>query len=281
MIIYPAAFVLSAEAAGESLRFPRIGYASFTFDLAATDVTVSGEEATGPRDAPLRPTTGEYWQAPSLPATWEVDLGSTQNVDYIGLAGHTIGSEGAAFLLETSLGDFTGSPPTQVWTTFASGAAPADDSPIMLLDDVRTARHVRCTLTGAGNVPRLAVIYIGETLVMEREVEGAGFTPPSMARNTELHSSMSRGGQFLSQGIRRRGVETQVDFKHLGAAWYRANFEPFSKQARHTPYFFGWWPEQYPDEIAFVWTQDDIKGAHMGIVELWQVGWQMNGIGNL
>lgn len=273
--------MVSAAAAGAALNFPRIGYQTFTFDLLPADVTVSTEVVGSPADAPLRPDTAEYWQATALPATWQIDLGATRSVDYVGIAGHNIGSSAASCLIETSPGDLVGSPPAFAWTTFAADVSPSDDSSLLYLDDAVSCRHVRITLAGSGVVPKLAVAYIGVALVMEREVTASGFKAPTLSRQTELNNALSRGGQFLGQNIRRMGVASEVNFQNLDQDWYRTTFDPFVKHARRFPYFFAWWPEQYPLEIAYVWTDQDIAGTYMGLIDLMQVNWSMNGIGNL
>lgn len=270
MIIYPAAFILSAAAAGAPLTHPRIGYQTWTSDLLPAAVTVSSETRDGPKDAPLRPDTAEYWEPSALPATWQIDLGATRAVDYVGIGAHTIGSSGCAASVETSMDNVA-------WSSLASGIAPADDSPLLYLDDVRSSRHVRVQITGGTVMPRIAVIYVGVALAMQREIEGSGFMPPNLNRQTVLHRSLSRGGQFLGQGFRRNGVAASVTFKLLEAAWYRASFDPFVKHARNLPYFFGWCPEEYPDEIAFVWTDNDIAGRHMGMKDWIHVTWAMQG----
>lgn len=100
MISYPLAFLLSAAV---PLRNPRFGYQTFTFDLPPSSVSVSSEVVGGPRDAPLRPDTAAYWQPSVLPATWQLDLGALRDIDYVGIAGHTIGSNLAA--VGVSLGE--------------------------------------------------------------------------------------------------------------------------------------------------------------------------------
>lgn len=104
MIIYPQALVLSEQEEGRPLTYPRIGYQTWTRESGVT-VSASSEIAGGPRDAPLRPDTAEYWEPESLPATWTVDLGSARDIDYVGIAGHTLGSNGAA--LEVRLSEDT------------------------------------------------------------------------------------------------------------------------------------------------------------------------------
>lgn len=476
MISYPSSFALAATV---PLRNPRFCWQTYTFDLSASNVVVSSEVAGGPRDAPLRPDTAAYWQPSALPATWVLDLGALSDVDYVGIAGHTIGSTASSvgvYLGETSdfaarvtlpgvAGNYASSPDSvantitgdieirmklslpswtpglnislvdksngsfnyrlimtaanvlrldvevggsllipactvatgfaagstnwikatrsaatgntnfysssdgitwnqmgaanvastagniqtftfplsigsgvgmlsgvvyyadirnaigatvpvatfdpsagvtdgtsfvsgtgETWTINRSGGTPArlinprfggadvapvDDSPIVFLDAQRSARYLQVSLAGAGaTMPKIAVVYVGKALAMTQEVEPSGFTPVNMARQTVLKRSMSRGGQFLGQGYRRNGVAGQVAFKYLDPEWYRAYFEPFAKSARRYPYFYIWWPEHYPTEVAYVWSDKDIVGKYQGQREWMQVGFNMQGIGN-
>jgi len=277
MIVYTNAFVLSAAAAGESLFNTRIGWHTHTRDDSVI-VTASSETDAGPRDMLLEPSTHGYWQASALPATWMIDFGATQSVDYVGIAEHTIGSSGASVLIETSMGDTVGSPPVQVWTALASEVAPADDAPLMFLDTARNARYMRITLTGAGAIPKLAAVYVGLALAMPRGPE-MGFAPPTLSRRTELHNSMSRGGQMLGQGIKQMGVESSIAFARLESDWYRSTFDQFVKSARQFPYFLAWNPELYPLEVAYVQTRADIRPSYVEW-DYFSVSWNVEGIGN-
>lgn len=95
MIIYQQSLILAEAQAQRALNYPRIAWNSYLKDLTSTSVTVSGEIAAGPRDAPLRPDTAEYWEPPSLPATWTSDLGQLRTIDYVGIAAHDLGSTGS------------------------------------------------------------------------------------------------------------------------------------------------------------------------------------------
>lgn len=484
MIIFPQSLVLSAALTATPLTYPRIGYNNLARGLSASAVTVSTETADGPKDAPLRPDTAEAWAASALPATWTVDLGSAQSIDYVGIAGHTLGSCAAAvalaldsdatlpapylsspgstgnyastpdsagnsitgdidiraqvaatdytpaandtliakwnptgnqriwsFDIETTgnlilrttadgstvrthtssaatavtdgttkwlratraastgvvkfytstdgvtyaqlgtdvagtvEGIFDGTAPIEIgsnslgtanpfdgrvyyaevrngiggavvvqcdpsegedgaltwvsglgetWTVNTSGAppverlthnafatayAPADDAPLMFLDTARVGRYLRVTVTGAGAIPRIASIYVGSVLAMEKQMANP-FAPLNMARETVLNQSLSRGGQFLGQGFRRNGVMSSVGFKSLTAAWVRSYFDPFSRSARSRPYFFSWNPQDYPQEVGYVWTDKDIVPAYSGeIVFGMEVSWSMKGVG--
>jgi hypothetical protein len=240
-------------------------------------VTVSTEDADFPKDAPLRPDTAEAWAPTALPATWQVDLGAARDIDYIGIAGHTLGSSAVSVEPETSLD-------AAAWVPLSIDTLPTNDSPIMFLDDSRSARHIRLTLTGGSVMPQIAVVYIGAVLTMEREIE-APFTPINLSRQTVLHRSLSRGGQFLGQGFRRNGVTGSARFQYLSPDFYRDEFDPFVEHARSLPYFFGWNPADYPEECAYVWSDRDIAPSYQAVkdvndVNFMTVQWPMAGIGN-
>lgn len=96
MIIFSSAYILSEQAAGRPLTHPRIGWQTYTRGLAASAASASSTATDSAADAPLRPDTYEYWQPTTMPAIWAVDLGAAYDVDYIGIAGHTIGSTGGS-----------------------------------------------------------------------------------------------------------------------------------------------------------------------------------------
>lgn len=283
MIVYPSAGIPAAQL-DQPLINARIFWRSLTLNALAASVSVSSESASGPKDAPLRPDTVEYWEPTALPATWTFTIGSAGSpsaevIDYVAIAGHTLGSSHATVLCETTDGTLAGSPSAEVWTTLAQSHAPADDSPIVFSAAPRTATKFRLTISGS-TIPRLAVIYAGRSTAMQEPIRGGGHAPMTLKRQTVLHQSLSRGGQFLGQGIRRIGFTGAAAFELLDPAWYRANFDPFVVHARQYPYFFAWRPGQYADEVVFAWTAEDIAPQYMGIRDLMQVSWNMSGLGN-
>lgn len=276
MILIPNALLLSEA---EDLQNSIVGYQTFTraasgTPVAASTVTASTEAADGPKDGPLRPNTYEYWKPTALPATWQIDFGSAKEVDYVGIAAHTLGSDNCSAFVEYSSDAST-------WTAFSVETHPADDTPLMFIDDVKFARYWRVTVEGdesPGTPPRLGVIYIGKYLAMQRGIYG-GHKPITLSRDTTLKNALSRGGQFLGQNYRRNGVATDAAYNNLEPAWVRSYFDPFVKSARRFPYFFAWRPSTYSAEVGFVWTAEDIAPSNMGVKDLMQVSWPMRGIG--
>lgn len=279
MIKFTTAFETAALAAGLGLQLPRIGYQNLLFALLDSDVTASTSETTGPKDAPLRPDTAEYWQPTVLPATWEVDLGADTSIDYVGIAGANFGTSGVSCVVDTAPETLVGSPESKDWTRFAEEAVPTDDAPLLFLDSAKTARYVRITLTGGTDMPIMPAVYVGTALVIPREIGVRGYTPIRFSRKTQLYGSVSQGGQFLGQNIKRKGLDGNVQFELLDPDWYRANFEPFALAARRYPFFFAFWPGEYTDDVSYCWTDRDIKPSYMGMPNYMQVSINLKGIG--
>ena len=272
MILLQSAYVLGSTVPA---YLPRIGYQNWPRDLALVpdDIIVSSEVGSGPKDALLRSNTYEFWQASALPATWRIDLGAAKDVNYIGIAGHTIGDEGATLAAHHS-------PDDSAWAQFGSDIAPVNNAPILILDASVTRRYWRITLTGAADVPVIAVVYIGQVLEMPRGLNG-GHRPGPLSRDTSIFGCISEGGNMLGRTIRSQGVTGSASFRSLKQGFYRDTFDLFVKSARKHPYFFAWSPLNEPDEIIFAATDEDIIPNRIGPGKgLMSVGWEMRGEGH-
>lgn len=230
------------------LNHARIGYRSWAASMTAAAITVSSEVAGYPKDGPLRPDTYEGWR-PSGAGTWTIDLGAARAVDYAGLIGDF---QGVSILLQYA--SSAGGP----WTTFAGAITPANAAPVMLFDASVSARYWRITLGAQATVYS---VYLGQELVMPRPFFD-GHTPIALARQIEVRSSQSRGGQYLGQDIIRYGVQASVRWQNIEQAWYRANFDALVLHLRNKPVFFAW-NLSYPEELAYLWTADPIQPVNV------------------
>lgn len=279
MIIFSNAYAAAEAAAQRPMTHARIGYQTWTRDLAASAVTVSSQSDDGPGDAVLRPDTFEFWEPTSLPAYAIIDFGTSRDIDYCGLLG-TLGSSGCAVSIATSDGSFSGSPLEQTWTALGSEIAPGDDAPLLFLATSRGHRYGRIYITGGSVMPRISVVYFGQILAMPRPLYG-GQSPMNLARETVLRRNLSKGGHFLGQSFERLGmVGAGGPWRHLEPDWYRTYFDPFVKSARQYPFFYAWRPEDYPLEVAFAWALGDIRPSNMGLRQFMTVGFDMAGVGH-
>ncbi len=75
------------------LTHARIGHATIT---RTGTLVASGEQAGFEADSALNPLTYEAWKPDALPATWRIAEPAKVRVDYIAIAAHTLGSDGAS-----------------------------------------------------------------------------------------------------------------------------------------------------------------------------------------
>jgi len=279
MIFYTDTYLNAQASTLTPLNHARIGYQTHLLETLPTAINVSSEVEGYPGDAPLRVETLEWWQMELLPATWEVEFGAVVELDYSLLVGFDLA--GIDVLLETNNGDVD-TDDDFIWEIFARLGNQDDDSPMMFMDTLRQAQRMRYTLTettdASGEMPKVAVIYAGQMLAMQRPTY-SGVTPPMLARATEMYSGMSRNGHFLGQDFKRHGVEPAASFTNLTSAWIHSHFDPFSKAARSRPFAYAWRPSAFPADVVYAWATADIRPANIGKRDLMQVSWGMRGTG--
>lgn len=260
-------FITSPDDLTQPLTHPRIGYQTIT---RLPGVVVTATAANGfAFDGPLRPDTYERWKPTAVPANWQIDALAAQDVDYVGIAAHTLGTSGCEFIMQYSSDAVT-------WTDFGESMIVANNAPVMILADEVSARYWRLRIL-SGAAPEVGVVYIGKALALQRRIYG-GHTPITLSRETMIRPQKSEGGQFLAKTIIRRGVKTSASILHITPDWYRDNFDPFVLSARQYPYFWAWYPSRFPKEVGYVWTGDDIAPSNMGTGKGWmQVDWNMEG----
>lgn len=247
------------------LSHSRIGHQTYTRTGTAS---ASTSAVDFPADAPLNEMTYEFWRPTAIPATWTLDAGASVSANYFGIAAHTLGSSGTTITIQSS-------PDNSTWTTIDS-ITPTDDSPIMFLFASVTARYYRLSITGS-TIPSVGVIYVGTVLEMLRPCYG-GLVPISLSRDTVIRPNRSEGGQWLGRSVIRSGSSMSVDYKNLDNAWVRTDFRDFINDAVIHPFFFAWRPDNYPDDVGYVWVSDDIKPNNMGVNSLMQVSFNMTGL---
>src|SRR5690625_2944541 len=232
------ALVLSSSTA-VPLTHARIGYRSI---LRPDNVTASSAHPDHPAANAATVNTYQFWQPASLPATLTVDAGEAVEVDYLGIARHTL--HGCAVSLQSSEDG-------SAWVTRIDIAP--ENKALMLLIEPTVARYWRLRIEGSGT-PEVGVVFIGKALAMQRMIYG-GHSPITLSRQTTIRPSKSDTGQFLGRTVIRRGVQTSASWRHLTADWYRQHFDPFVEYAtqQQGPFFFAWRPESFPQEVAYVW----------------------------
>lgn len=231
---------------------------------------VAGFEAANVADG----RTWDHWQPDDLPAWVEVQLDAGVEVDY-GLLVHTLGSTSATVKTQYHNGS--------AWVDLTVEVAPGTDRVLAFLFEAVTSSRFRFYFSGENSpaeLPTVAVAMMGKALAMQRGVT-LNHRPITLSRRTVARPQVSEGGKLLGRSIRREGVATEVEFEHIEAAWLREHFEPFIESARVYPFGWIWAPEDYPAEVAYVWTpagKEDIRPVHAGLPNRMNVAFEVEGV---
>lgn len=267
-VIISQDLLLSPPPDVQPLTHARIGIDSII--TTENIVESSGSQEGWPLSSITNPLTYEAWRSEALDNSpfFRIDAGGPVEIDYLGIAAHTLGRNGVQVTWESSTDAIA-------WDIEAQ-FIPSDDHSIMVLITPKTRRHWRVTFSTT-TVIQIASVYMHKTLEIERPIYG-GHTPINLSRITTTRPQMSETGQWLGRTTLRKGFRTSFAWQHLRSDWYRNNFDPFVEKARSRPFFIAWRPGDFSGEVAYCWTTGDIAPVNMGIRDLMSVNLPVEGI---
>lgn len=248
-IVISTALVLADSADGLSLDHPVIGWHTV---VTSTTIAADTEDANYPASNMANPATHLEWRAGDTTEQYiTVTTNYVDDIDYVAIAKHNLSSGE----IPVSVGYFdTSSPP--VWVELVDEVMLSDDGPAIFRFTAQSQATVKIKL-GAGTDPaRIAVVYVGKLLVLERKIY-VGHTPLPHARKFSIANGRSESGNYLGRIVLGEWRESSIPLSLISPAWYRSNMDPFLAVADETPFFFGWRPETYPRECGYGWLIED------------------------
>jgi hypothetical protein len=247
--------------ANEPLNYARILYAP-----VAGTVTAAG---TGGALA-QNDYTFQRWEPGAGAVAWTLELAAPGAVDCVFIAAHNLSGVEVTVATSPNLVDaFT----DDVVLT------PADNTTICaLFNDAGspvTAQRIRISLDDGTGVA-VGVIRAGVALQMAAPFY-SGHKPATLQRVTEARQQFSESGQWLGRQIQRRAIGAEYSWTHLPRAWYASDFEPFAQTVPLAPFGIAGNPLRMTDDVAWCWTDTDLKPALMGVNEYVQVSMNVTG----
>lgn len=266
-IVISPAVVLSATPETDP-RNPRIGYHNL---ISVSNVSADEETDDEPAINIANPSTYLKWRGTSTANQCVyVTLSEARDVNYFAIAKHNFGSTGATITFQYSTNGTD-------WSDASTSQAPNTDNVLIHEFETVFARHFRLFIEPGDEPPSIAVMYIGEILVLQRKFY-VGHTPISYGRATTVSNGRSEAGQFLGRHLRREFLETSVDLQNITPTWYRQKFDPFVEHATTKPFFFAWYPSKYPSEVGYAWLKGDIRPTNQRSNGMMQVSFSMEAI---
>jgi hypothetical protein len=255
---------LDPEVPPFSLKHARILYLNKL--LGSTVATSAGTNGS----LVLVPNTADRW-AITAGGSITFTLSAAVTMDSAAIGAHNLGSTNHVVSVEYS------SATTGSFSTFKASQTPTEDTAMMFHNAASVSvRRLKITCTGSGSA-FVGSIYAGIALQMQRPFF-AGHSPLPLSAKTIRYSSVTEGGNFVGEQIRRIGFRASAPFKNISNDWYRTYFQPFVVHARTLPFFFAWNLEQYPTDVGYCKTSEDITPAY-GSLDMFNVSFDLVGFG--
>lgn len=277
MIIISDDLVLSSTGDEETnSNSPLIGWDNL---VTIDNITASSEDVDYPAVNLANPITSPIarWQATTTAMqTITFAINSIEDVDYVGIARHNLGTNQNSVIIEGSTDGGTASG----WFELVQEVLLPNDAPAIFRFTPQSLTHVRIVI-GAGasgsDPAEIAVAYVGKLLPLQRRIY-VGHTPINYGRSSKVVSGKSEAGDFLGRVIISEQTETSVELKNLTPSWYRSKLDPFIQASKDTPFFFAWRPGDYPNEVGFAWMTNDPQPKNQLPNGMMNIDLQMTGI---
>lgn len=269
MIVISPALVLSASPE-LGPNNPVIGWHNL---VTISAVVADDADANYPATNLANASTNLRWQSDTTDEQYLTFTVVTEDeVDYVGLANHNLGTGQVTVSLEVWDGS--------EWDEVIPEFIPADDAPILMRFEPTFLTQIRVRLQPPAVdpvVPYIAVAYVGALLVLQRKVY-VGHTPITFGRSADVLTGMSESGHFLGRVVLSERLGTSVSLGNLTPEWVRSDLWPFLIASKDTPFFFAWRPQEYPLEVGFAWMMNSPQPSNARSNGMMAVELQMTGI---
>lgn len=245
--------LLLAPVQGEALHLPVIGYQNI---VTASGIVADTEEANNPASNLANPDTYTYWKGEDTSEQYvTITAGEIDETDYVGIARPNFGSAGIAVSLEGQAEE------EGEWTELVAPFIPADDDPILLRYTPQALYARRIKMASGDLPPEMGVVRAGKLLVMQRGLQ-APHVPLPYGRVVEVSNGRSESGAYLGRIVTGEYVESSAVWSLLNKEWARVNVFPFLRSAVESPFFFAWWPSQYPKDVGYAVLTNDPRPSY-------------------
>jgi hypothetical protein len=227
-------------------HLPRLGWRAITGTITASSAASGFGAALA-----ATPQTYSAWRPTALPATWAIDAGSAQAVDYCGIGAHEIGSNGGTVFVEYLVGS--------TWT-LAATVTPTDDTALLFLFPEVTAQEWRVRITG-GTPARVGNIRFGKVTTLPRQSTFAPALPITEAEQFTYNVNVSATGEWLGRSVVAAGLEFSFQVEHVSETFAAGEWALFRKHCNEgsATFYVAPKPAAYPKEVAYAWPSDTVR----------------------
>ena len=222
---------------------PRIGWRSIDGD-AISSGDAAGFLADNAKDA----RTALGWKPDDDTGWIGIDAGEGVPVNYVGIAGHDLGTQNATIAVEYWDG--------AAWVAIVSGQPVENDEAIMVLFLAQVADQWRVRIESADAAPRIGHIRFGVVTEVPRKSNYAGTKPISESRRYEYDILRANNGAFLGRSVVSTSLQFTVSVQFVSEDWRRSEWAAFRDHANKgdATFFYADRPLSYPEDVAYAWS---------------------------
>ena len=248
---------------------PLIGYRNL---VTSSNVAATTQIAGFPASNLANPSTNLRWQGQASGSDQFITLAlnTIEDVDYIGIARHNLGSAQIPVSIEALNS-------SSVWVPLVGPAGLPNDGPVLFRFVPQGITSIRIRMEPSLAAPTAAVVYAGKLLVLQRRIY-VGHTPINLGRRAKITNARSESGNFLGRIVLNETTETSVQLQDLTPSWFRSQLDPFVEASKEQPFFFAWRPGSYPYEIGYCWMTNDPRPSNQRSNGMMQISFEMAGI---
>lgn len=235
------------------------------------NVVADTEAADYPASNLANPLTFSRWRAADTTEQYlTVTTNTTDPLDYIAIARHNLASAAIPVSVEGKLG-------VGDWFELVEDVLLPNDGPALFRFPLQTLTAIRLRFQ-AGEAPtEIAVLYAGALLILERKI-WVGQTAPNDGLDVTMTNGRSENGEYLGTIELSRRTSIKVPLSLIDPAWYRLNMRDFVTARPRVPFFFAWRPEDFPQEVGFMWLPNIPKPVNEGPSGLIAMSLDLQGI---
>jgi len=221
-----------------------------------THAGVAGASSTAAGTAAVNVLDGEtwsYWTAGENVAQINVIFPASREVDYVGIAAHTLATVGASVRLAFQLTE---------GATFTQAAdlplrTPTDDRAILWLFAPRTVWGVQLQISGASAPATVAVMQAGFAMEFPRKSAFIGL-PISESEQIRYRQLKSIRGDVIGRAVEGAELAFDLAINNLPEDFRRSSdWHGFKAHMTNSGAFFvAPKPLQYPDDVAYARVSD-------------------------
>ena len=238
------------------------------YDNAVTfaNITSTNALASSPITNVSNPATAYAWEASDTSTqTITITPQTGRTIDYVGIARHNLNQPGLTVQIK-----FNGA-------IVLPAQAVSDLQALLFITAEASPTTIEIVISGATEAPKIAVIYAGTALIMERDIY-VGHTPMPYGRDRMAVNGMSENGQYLGEIVVSESNSTQVDLQNLTPLWYRNFLDPFFALKPRKPCFWAWRQDTYPDEVGYAWVEGNPRPSNQRSNGMMSMNWTFRGI---